>query len=255
MNVFKKILLKVEGVQKTIFFGMPDTENELKEMYKLRYRVYVEKQKYIPVTDQQNGSEVDEYDRNNFCHYFIARIDDRIIGSTRMIRHSPLPIEKDYFAFETPLKVRDIPKDKMVEIGRLISTKYSKDVYLPRHLVLLGLLSSMIEFGIQKGYMGGYGAIKEKGKKALQALNVPIHDIENAKIIYDPETSHDPLSNFFGDSTNPVHPIYYVGEELQKYLDNILNNKFMFKRIDKDTFLFKNMFLMKMWHTLNNLFR
>lgn len=254
MRILKKIIVVIGGNRKTIFFGMPDNESELEEMFRLRYKVYVEKEKYIPGGSHADRREVDDYDRTGKCNYFIAKVDDKIIGTSRIIKLFPLPIEKEYFRFEEPEAMKKIPRNKRVEIGRLISVRYSDDVYLPRHLVLLGLVASMIEFGREEGFMGGYGAIKKKGKIALEVLNVPIHVIKDAEVIYDAAKSHDPLGNFFDDPKNPVYPLYYVGDELERYLNSIFNNNFIFRKVDEMTFMFKGFFMMKLFRFFKFLF-
>lgn len=254
MRIFKKILLKVEKQDKTIFFGMPDRKEELKEMFKLRYRVYVKKERYIPKGKYKDKEEIDEYDRSEKCSYFIAKIDNRIIGTARIIRLSPLPIEKEYFRFEVPKEMRGIPRDKLIEIGRLISVKYSEKTYLPRHIVLIGLFAAMMEFGLQNDIRGGFGAIKDKVKRRLEAINTPVHAIENVELIYNPHKSHDPLSNFFNDPRNPVHAVYYLRDELKQYIDSLFNNKFLFKKIDERTFVFRGSCLLK-WARFFKIFR
>ncbi len=250
MKAYKSIKINLRGELKTILFGMPNSEEELDKMYELRYKVYVKKEAYIPDDESLEEREIDEYDRINKCHYFIAEIDGKIIGSARIITISPPPTRTEYYEFKEPSEIKKMSSDEVCEIGRLISIKYSEKVYLPRHLILLGLISSMLDFSRENNIKAGYGTIKGKALKSILELGLPVHVINKKELIYDPEKSHDPLSNFFNDPNRPVYLIYYLREEVENYVDSILNNKLLFKKLGENIFLFKNAIVVKFIYSL-----
>ena len=85
-----------KGSSRHIFFEIAESEEELKEIYKLRYTVYVVEDGIIPPDKVKlPGIEMDDYDRNSV--HFIARKGDKIVGYVRLILDSPqgLPLERD----------------------------------------------------------------------------------------------------------------------------------------------------------------
>ena len=131
MITYRSLKLGKSHLYKYIYFGKADKKEELEEIYKLRYEVYTEKG-YIKKESYTNLSERDDYDLENKCHYFIAKIDDRIIGCIRLIVDNPLPTQK-YFHFNEPEKIRLIPINNRCELGRFIIVPLDKEKgkYLP----------------------------------------------------------------------------------------------------------------------------
>jgi N-acyl-L-homoserine lactone synthetase len=237
MKLENKILLK-DGTE--ILFGIPDSSAELEEMFRLRYLVYVEEKEYIPKTQIKGNIEKDQHDIARECVYFIAKVDNEIIGSTRIIRSIPLPTEKDYYKFETPEMIASIPVSQRVEIGRIIS-RPSKLVNrsIPRHLIMLGLFYSMARYGKKKRLLGGYGSIKSSALNKLTKMGVPFYKIKKYSVIYNPNLSSDPLKNFFSDS-DPVKLIYFITDRVYQYLDSIFSHKKLFNKLGKNVFLYQD---------------
>lgn len=221
-----------------IDFGIAETEEEISEMFKLRYEVYVDEKKYIPNGIYQQNLDIDEYDKEKACQYFIAKMKGKIVGTLRVIRTEVLPTEKEYFKFETPRNIKNIPRNQRAEIGRIISrpTKLL-NIPVPRSLVMLGLFYAAAEYGVENNILGGYGSLKSSALKKFSMLNIPIHKIRNSKLVYQPNSS-DPLKNFFSKE-DPVVLVYFITEEVLSKLRGIFGKDKYFEKVDSNTFKYK----------------
>jgi N-acyl amino acid synthase of PEP-CTERM/exosortase system len=98
----------------------------LNEIYRLRYKVYVEECGFENKEDHPGGIEKDEYDEHS-THFVVRKIgEDQIIGTVRMINYSErgFPIEK-HCKIEADLSAFD--KNRFGEISRLaVSKDYRK---------------------------------------------------------------------------------------------------------------------------------
>jgi len=196
----KEIVNKVIPVSLTV--GYPETDEELEAMFRLRTDVYKRKG-YITAE-----SDKDEYDLNNKCVYFIAKINDILVGTVRGVIDDPLPTEK-YFQFEEPPAMASIPRNKRGEISRLVSIAKGMN-----HLVSLNLFKALIEFGRENDIMGGYASIF-KGV-FNQAFSMFAHPINSATLKY----NGDLLKDYFykGDK---VLPIYYLRDEAAEFIEKM----------------------------------
>lgn len=214
MNIFKKVNTTLSnGEKKIILFGHPEGKKELIEMFKFRNDVYVKKN-YIDKNFYSNGLDCDEYDKSKKCIYFIAKIENKLIGSARLIKDKYSPTEKHCFNFIEPREIIFIPRNERAEIGRLIIIRYSNNIFLPRHIIMLGILTNIINYCATNGIRGGYSFIKNEFKKKLNAINAPIHIINNFKQTYKGKLLH----RYFNNSKDPVFPIYYLTSEISDYL-------------------------------------
>jgi N-acyl-L-homoserine lactone synthetase len=239
MKIFKEIHFKTkENKKKKIYFGMPSNPEELKEMFRLRYDIFLQKG-YISKESFPDGLERDEYDIKGKCYYFIAKIDDQIIGTARLIRSEVLPAEKECFRFIEPKEMKEIPPEKRVEVSRVISKGYKiNDEFLPRHLILLGLLDSIFYFAQKKDFRGGYSFVRKSLKEKLKKLKIPFHQINHFTIA----ESHKYLEKYrgyFEDPKDPPVPIYYIRDEMKIFFEKVFNNSHIFKKIDERKFELK----------------
>jgi N-acyl amino acid synthase of PEP-CTERM/exosortase system len=108
------------------FAKAPQGSSLLDEVYRLRYKVYVEEWGFEKKEDHPDGIEMDEYDEHS-VHFVVKRKDvDGIIGTIRMITCSDkgFPIEK-HCKIETDLSAFD--RNRFGEISRLaVSKDYRK---------------------------------------------------------------------------------------------------------------------------------
>ena len=82
MIIYLSLNIRIQKSNETIFFGIPEGKKELDEMFKFRYKSYL-RHNYI---DKNNSErDVDEYD-NGRSSYFVAKVNDKLIGTARIIR-------------------------------------------------------------------------------------------------------------------------------------------------------------------------
>lgn len=96
-------------------------EEGLKEIYRLRYKVYVEEWGFEKPEEHPAGLEMNEYDKTS-VHFATKDTEGQIVGTVRLILNSPLgfPIEK---YCEINVNKNDIPSEKIAEISRLAISK------------------------------------------------------------------------------------------------------------------------------------
>jgi len=235
-----------------VYFGIPENEKELEQMFRLRFNIYKEK-KYIDPIKFKDELDIDEYDTKNKCEYFVAKIEDKIIGSARIIKDDRLPTEL-YFNFETPYKMKSINPCNIIEISRLVVMPYkiNNSYYLPRHIIMLFLFKTIMDYSKEKNYEVGYSFIKSKLFYKLRKLNFPFYVIDRYEQKYPIDGV---LYKYFNDSSDPVLPIYYFRDEVEKYFDKMLGHRLVFyKKSDKE-FIFKNMFIYKILLGLKKFFK
>ncbi len=234
MKIYNTLIINYGKKQVEILFGIPDTEEEKEKMFKLRFNVYSQKG-YIDPSRYPDNLEKDNYDNDEIVTYFIAKIRNEVIGTARLIKTNPLPTQL-YFKFEEPIIMQKIPPEKKAEIGRLIVTPYKLEdnQYLPRHIVLLFLFKSILDYSVENNYQAGYAFIKTKLFEKLKYLRIPFHLIEDYKQIY-PEDGD--LYYYFNDKNDKVVPIYYLADEVHNYFKKFINNKIFFKNLGDNKFM------------------
>jgi N-acyl amino acid synthase of PEP-CTERM/exosortase system len=102
-------------------FRRVETEEELEEVYRLRFHVYCTECSFESPDDHPDGRETDEYDAHSI-HFIAIDPAKNIVGSVRLIKHSELgfPIEK---YCNPDIDTSRLPKDRVVEISRLAISK------------------------------------------------------------------------------------------------------------------------------------
>lgn len=235
MKTFYTLKFKIDGEDKIIYFGMPDNKEEINGMFKLRFDVYSVKN-YINPDNFPEKLEIDSFDKKDKCFYFIAKIDEKIIGTTRLIKDDFLPTEKECFSFKEPKGLANIPRDQRAELGRLIVIPYDKEKkkYLPRNLVTLFLFKTLVLYGNNNNLKGGYAFITTKFKNKLEKLGVPIHLIDQYKQIY-PESGI--LFGYFNNESDKIVPLYYITKEFEDYLKKTLDQLLICKQINSMDFV------------------
>lgn len=228
-------LILSNGKEKIVYFGQPDQTSELEETYKFRNDQYI-KRGYIEKGFYPDGRDYDELDRKNKCEYFIAKVDDRLIGTLRLIMDDYLPTETECFDFAEPKAIKRIPRNKRAEIGRLIVSRYCDDIFFPRHIIMLGLLMDAFNYCQEQHIQGGYSFIKDKLRKKFKKILFPIHVIKEFEQIYNLPTLH----NYFSDPQDTVWPIYYLSREVQLYF-RFLSAVYLGKKSDNEYYI-KKMF-------------
>lgn len=232
--MIKKLEIQLD-TKHTIIFGIPETESELEEMFRFRHEVYVKKG-YMFSTEE--GKDIDNYDKDGKCNYFTAYLNSRIIGTIRIIRDEELPIKKIFFDFEEEKFMKEIGSNQMFEVGRLISIK-CPDIFIPRHIVMLSFFKLILAFSFHENLLLGFGSIKKSIKTKLDLIYFPIYKIKKYKQKYFPQEKEDNLFDFFNNSNNPVVPIYYLREDINKYLNIFFDQSKIFKKINQNHYQLK----------------
>lgn len=218
MKIIETLYVDHGGQRKIIYFGSPDSEMELDEMYALRFNVYSRNGYFDTNKKHHTQKDIDDYDHYGKCHYVIAVIDGRIIGAVRLIQTSPLPTEV-FFDFTPPKIINEIEPAHRAEISRLVIDQYSKDSFLPRNLILLFLIKILLVKGNDLGIVGGYAFIKKNLFEKLNRLKVPVMSI---KLHVQRYPSDGVLYNYFNQDQNPVSPSFFISSEVEAYIEGVL---------------------------------
>ncbi|MEW5907685.1 MAG: acyl-homoserine-lactone synthase [Patescibacteria group bacterium] len=237
MKTIYQLQVKIGDKDKIINFGIPDNPDEIEKMYRLRFNIYSYK-KYIDPKLFPDGIEKDEYDFKNKCTYFIAKLDDKVLGTVRLIKDEYLPTEKECFKFDEPEEMKKIPRNQRVELGRLVIIPPDKDrkIYLPRNLIMLFLINTLVTWGIENNIPAGYAFIKEKLKIKLNKLKAPIHLIKNYTQIYPKDGI---IYGYFNQEDDKAIPIYFLTQEFKNFIDGKSN---MFKKEGSKFILRENLY-------------
>lgn len=100
-------------------------DSGLKEIYRLRYKVYVEECGFERPENHPAGIEIDKFDKNS-VHFATKNENENIIGTVRLILNSPIgfPIEK---RCKLNINKDELPRNHLAEISRLaISKQYRR---------------------------------------------------------------------------------------------------------------------------------
>ncbi len=238
MKIINTIQLKYKNPIQ-INFGIPDSQEELNEMFKLRFEIYKNKN-YIDPEKFENNMDIDQYDKDNKCVYFIAEVNKAIIGTARLIIDYPLPTQI-YFDFEEPLEIQNIPIDQRAEISRLVIKPYklNNNRYLPRHITMLMLFKTIADYSMVNNYKAGYAFVKSRLFEKLKLIKIPFYVIKNYKQRYPKDGI---LYKYFNDPNDPVIPIYYFLDEITEFFEKIFNFRLFFIK-KGNLIIMKNIFL------------
>ena len=227
MQIQKTLRLNINGEEKIIYFGNPTTQDELMQMYSLRYRVYVKKG-FIDPNFYPNGLDKDNYDDDKKSIYFIASIDKRVFGAVRLIRDIPLPTE-NIFKFSEPDAMKKIAPKHRAEVSRLVVEPYDKETYLPRNLTMLFLFGCVVSYAKEHGIIGGYSFVKKSLLYKLKKIKTPISLISSYTMEYPVDGV---LYKYFTQKENPAVPVFFYTENVHKWAYDIINSNKMFKCVE-----------------------
>ena len=96
-------------------------DSGLKEIYRLRYKVYVEECGFERPENHPDGIEIDEFDKNSI-HFAAKDNSKNIIGTVRLILNSQIgfPIEEHC---KLNINKDELPRNHLAEISRLAISK------------------------------------------------------------------------------------------------------------------------------------
>lgn len=225
MKRLSRLHLTFDNRLRTIEFGIPEGKKELDEMFALRQSVYSSK-RYLHDRFLKNKFDTDAYDRKNQCIYFIAKLEGQIVGTVRFIVSDPLPTE-NFFKFTPPGFMANLRNDQKVELSRLVIVKHAELGYLPRNIVLLYFIYTLVDYQREMGVVGGYAFLKKGIRTKLRRLRVPVHLVKKYEQRYPDDGM---LQNYFNEKYDKVIPMYFRVTEISDYIKKIVNNRWMFKK-------------------------
>jgi N-acyl amino acid synthase of PEP-CTERM/exosortase system len=210
-------------------FKKVDSEELLKEIYRVRYEVYCQECGFLPTADYPDGLEIDEFDEHSV--HFAAFANSEVIGTSRLVMNSEHGYPLDEHCKVIYVNESELPKDGLVEVSRLALRKtfrrrkedgiYAVESYLTkseggilpenpdemtaqdrkRHqpVVILGLYKTMYQETRRVGFTHWYAAMEKKLWYSLKKFNFTFQEI-------------GPLVDYYG----PVTPYLGVIEQLEK---------------------------------------
>jgi len=107
-------------------FHKVKTEEDLEQVYRLRYYIYCLEKGFEPKEKYPDGIEMDEYDV--YSIHFVAKVFDEAVGTARLILNNPLgfPAEKYCKADITAFSVK---KEQKFEISQItVINKFVKEL-------------------------------------------------------------------------------------------------------------------------------
>jgi hypothetical protein len=165
-----------------------------------------------------------------------------------MIKQDVLPTEK-YFIFQEPKEILNIPKDKRCEFGRFVIDVLDRKnkKFLPRGLVMLFMFLTLNDYAMNKGIIGGYSFVKESLINKMRKLKMPIKVLKG----YVQNYPGGVLYRYFNQPNDKVIPIYFLASNFNEYIQNKINRRFIFTKVNSTdynlnvNFLTRILFLFK----------
>ena len=188
-------------------FKKVDSEELLKETYRVRYEVYCQECGFLPTADYPDGLEIDKYDPHSI--HFAAFADGNVIGTSRMVMNSDLGYPLNEHCTGIFINESELPKDTLIEVSRLALRKifrrrkedgiYAIESYLKKSeggilpenqdemtdqerkrqqpVVILGLYKAMYHETRRIGFTHWYAAMERKLWYNLKAFNFTFQEI------------------------------------------------------------------------------
>ena len=151
--------------------------------------------------------DIDIYDKENgviYINVFSVKL-KKILGSVRIITRQNLPILKDCFNFKEPLSIKLFAKHNIAELSRLIIMPYTKNKFLPRHLILIIMIKEVLQILKDKKIFFVYAFIKSKLYFKFKKIKLPFYSIKNYNMKYNDGV----LKEYFNQKNDPVLPVYF----------------------------------------------
>jgi len=215
-------------------FKKVDSEELLKEIYRVRYEVYCQECGFLPASAYPDGLEIDEFDDHSI--HFAAFADGNVIGTSRLVMNSEHGYPLNDHCKEISVNESELSKAGLVEVSRLALRKsfrrrqedgiYAVESYLKKSeggilpenpdekteqdrkrqqpVVILGLYKAMYQETRRVGFTHWYAAMEKKLWYALKTFHFTFQEI-------------GPQVDYYG----PVTPYLGVIEQLEKeVIDN-----------------------------------
>lgn len=210
-------------------FKKVDSEDLLKETFRIRYEIYCLECGFLDPANYPDGLEIDKYDPHSI--HFAAIANEEVIGTVRLVKNSDLGFPLEEHCPVLTIDRESIPRDSLVEVSRLALRKsfrrrredglYGVESYITvreggvlpedpdeqteqmrkrqRPAVILGLYKVMFHETKRCGFTHWYAAMEKKLWSALKKFHFTFREI-------------GPEVDYYG----PVTPYLGVIEELEK---------------------------------------
>lgn len=187
-----------------------DNHRILEEIRSLRYQVYCNERRIFPKTGHRNHRESDQFDAHSIHFYAHDRLYSNIMGTMRLVRHSPLgfPIEK-YYKIQTDI-ISPEQKRNSVEISRLAISKERVRQALKSHtdrpnnyrsIIINGLFRIALEHSKLEGVTHLIAAMEPALARLLRTYHIEFKQI-------------GPIMDYFG----PVAPFIAKTSNIEQSL-------------------------------------
>ncbi|MEK7570510.1 MAG: GNAT family N-acyltransferase [Patescibacteria group bacterium] len=155
--------------QKFTFYTTKNPD-ELDELHRLRYQVYIEEYKYIDKNLSENGREKDNWDSFS-VHFVIRDLKKEIAATVRLILDSPngFPIEKH---FNIDINVNNYQRNESAEISRLIVAKEFR-----RHHLMLVLIKGIFLYVKKHNIKNIFSVMDERLLPVVLKIGIPFKKI------------------------------------------------------------------------------
>lgn len=223
-------------------FERVNSEELLKEIYRIRYEVYYEECLFLPASDYPDGLEIDKFDAHSI--HFAAFADNEVIGTARLVKESEHGYPLNDHCRETTINEKELIKDGLLEVSRLALRKsfrrrkedgiYAVESYLKKSeggilaervedrteqerkrqqpVVILGLYKAMYHETRRIGFGHWYAAMEKKLWRALKMFNFTFDEIGPQVDYYGPVIPYLGIINKMEKEVNDHSP------ELWSYL-------------------------------------
>jgi N-acyl-L-homoserine lactone synthetase len=141
-------------------FHKVETEEDLRETYRLRYQVYCQERGYESEKQCPQKCEVDEYDA--YSVHFVAKKWGKAVGTVRLILNNPIGFPAERYC-KARINAYGMKKEKTVEISRFaISKERIRALKCDRRKIIIGLFREVYQeskrIGLQR-LLSRYGVI------------------------------------------------------------------------------------------------
>jgi len=146
-------------------FYKVEKEDDLEDVYRLRYRIYCLEKGFEPKEKYPDGIEMDEYDV--YSIHFIARVFEEAVGTARLILNNPLGFPAEKYC-KTDIASFSIRKEQTVEISRFaVSNTLVRALNFDRTNILIGLFREIYQETKQLGIEHVCAAMGESLQRLL----------------------------------------------------------------------------------------
>ncbi|MDX1608000.1 MAG: GNAT family N-acyltransferase [Candidatus Spechtbacterales bacterium] len=205
LRIYLKWLFKFSGIEVKI----AENEEDLQDVFKLRYRIYKESG-YINPEDYPDEIFKDPYDK--YSINFLALYKNKPAGIVRLVKNSELGYTlEQYYNLELPAKGRSA-----VEVSRLaVDREYRGG----KRRIVIALMRSAFRWSKENDVKYWYMFMPEKLAKAFEDLGGKFNLLEERELTEENKTARKSLAGYF--EKTGAKPYVLSVKELNDNLDRM----------------------------------